>query len=113
MTEAEEEAGQDVGARSGVDASDAGVRPRSVEAPDGSWEVRVAGVTRSGSGQDAGAPLLLLSFARVGEPEASVREALTVGSSLEAIPDDDLAELFARSRSAQSISVPLPPAPSG
>jgi hypothetical protein len=63
------------------------------------WVVREAGSTRSGSGSDRGAPLLLLRFSRVAAPDAPLREALAVSSSLDEIEDEDLEELFRRSRS--------------
>jgi hypothetical protein len=74
-----------------------------VETREGRWEVRVAGATRSGTGPDAGASLLLLVFSSEDEPELPPREILTAGRSLEALTDEDLEELLARSR-------PRPPA---
>jgi hypothetical protein len=71
---------------------------RVIEAGDGAWEVTATGAARSGSGRDAGAPILLLTFSRRGAPEALPREVFAVARSLDELSDDELAELVARSK---------------
>lgn len=72
--------------------------PRIVESEAERWTVREAGATRSGSGVDRGAPLLLVHFDRVEAPEVAPREGLTVATSLDELHDEDLIELLRRSR---------------
>jgi hypothetical protein len=84
----------------GADESEPETRERVVEDEDGgTWWARVAGATRSGWPTDAGAPLLLVVFSPDGPEGEPEREAFAVGSSLESVPDEELAELLAeRSR---------------
>jgi hypothetical protein len=86
---------------------------RAFEADGAKWTVTPIGATRSGSGTDRGAPLLLLRFEKEGTPEPSAREGLAVASSLDDLYDDDLAELLLRSRVVRSPAPPpaAPPSP--
>lgn len=103
-----EEASREEASREKVSREEAASAPESVRTVDiegEAWTVRVEGATRSGSGQDAGAPLLFLTFTRGAEDGggprgqgAPEREALAVGASLGDLSDDALAELFSRSR---------------
>lgn len=79
--------------------------PPPVEAPslrffreDEEWIVRVEGRTRSGRREDAGAPLLLLSFARAEDPDRRLREAVGIGRSLETLTPGELGRLLDASR---------------
>lgn len=74
---------------------------RTIESEGNRWIVQEAGATRSGSGSDRGAPLLFLRFEMVDAPSPTVREGLAVASSLEDLNDDDLLDLFLRSRLAR------------
>lgn len=65
---------------------------------DEEWIVRVEGRTRSGRREDAGAPLLLLSFARAEDPERRLREAVGIGRTLESLTPGDLGRLLDASR---------------
>jgi hypothetical protein len=62
------------------------------------WTAQVTGQTRSGSGSDAGAPLLYLGFASAGTPEVLVREGIAVALVLDDLSDEDLESLFVRAR---------------
>lgn len=66
------------------------------------WEVTCIGATRSGEPGDAGAPLLLVRFERVGdeagENPAPVREGWAVGRELSEVPEFDLVQLLERAR---------------
>ena len=62
------------------------------------WVVREAGRTSSGQPTDPSAPLLFLTFARAEEPDTPVREALTVGRSLEALTETELEAVLERAR---------------
>jgi hypothetical protein len=77
---------------------------RTLRAEDQVWKVRSVGSVRSGTGPDAGAPLLLLTFAREEAPEVPVRERLGVGVSLDDLSDDDLLECLERSRPVRAPS---------
>lgn len=79
--------------------------PPPVEAPslrffreDEEWIVRVEGRTTSGRREDAGAPLLLLSFARAEDPDRRLREVVGAGRTLEALGPDQLGRLLDASR---------------
>ena len=62
------------------------------------WIVRLAGRTTTGSASDTGAPLLHLLFCSAGEPSVPIRETLSVGDSLDALGEDQLALLFESAR---------------
>lgn len=63
------------------------------------WIARLAGVSASGRARPgAGAPLMLITFARANEPDVVLFELLDVGRSLDALGSDQLAELMARAR---------------
>ncbi len=76
---------------------------RCVDTPEGRWAVRVDGATRTGCGSDAGAPLLMVTFTLEGEGAPDQRQVLAVGTSLDALSDEDLADLHRRARA------PAPP----
>jgi hypothetical protein len=71
---------------------------RFFESDGETWVVREVGQTRSGTGSDSGAPLLLLEFARSIDPEKPLRKNLAVATSLDALGDEELGELLQRSR---------------
>jgi hypothetical protein len=62
------------------------------------WVAQVTGQTRSGTGSDAGAPLLYLAFALTRTPTAWAREGIAVARSIDDLTDEDLESLFARAR---------------
>jgi hypothetical protein len=63
------------------------------------WIARVAGVSASGRARPgAGAPLVLISFARATEPDFVVLELLEVGRGLDDMNADQLDELIRRAR---------------
>jgi len=73
--------------------------PRIIEVDGAEWTVSAAGSTRTGTGSDHGAPLLLVRFERSGEgSEGNAREALAVAASLDELGDDALVQLMARTR---------------
>jgi len=78
--------------------------PRIITADGAEWTVTAAGSTRSGTGSDRGAPLLLVRFERngvgsgMGSSGAEAREALAVTTSLDDMGDAALLELMARTR---------------
>ena len=76
---------------------------RCVDTPEGRWAVRIDGAMRTGWGSDAGAPLLLVMFTLEGEGAPDQRQVLAVGTSLDALSDDDLTDLLRRARA------PAPP----
>ena len=69
---------------------------RTFEVEGEEWIARVVGSSRSGSGTDAGSPLILITFARSTDPEVYVREALGVGVALADVANHALLELFQR-----------------
>jgi hypothetical protein len=75
---------------------------RKIESGKDHWTVREAGATRSGSGTDRGAPMLLLQFEKVEAPEVPPQVCYAVAESLDNLDDEDLIELLRRSR-------PVPP----
>lgn len=76
---------------------------RCVDTPEGRWAVRIDGAMRTGWGSDAGAPLLLVTFTLEGEGAPDQRQVLAVGTSLDVLSDEDLADLLLRARA------PAPP----
>lgn len=66
---------------------------------DQEWIARVEGRTTTGLPQDAGAPLLFITFARAEEPERRVLEATTVARRLDEIPPGRLGALLDGARS--------------
>jgi len=90
----------------GSDPSESAGEPSAVpdvevefEARGDPWLARVGGLTRSGTSPDGGAPLLLVTFQPLPEKDREPRrEAWAVASGLEELSNDDLRELFERSR---------------
>lgn len=90
--------------------------------PDGKWLVRSGGRTRSGTGLDSGAPLVLVFFHKR-DPESGVveeepdREAWAVGRDPERWDPARLEDLLRKSRPFRPLpepppSTPTPPPPS-
>lgn len=65
---------------------------------DEEWIVRVEGRAETGGVHDRGAPLLFLTFARSGEPEERVLEAIRVGRHLADLSEGALREALAAAR---------------
>lgn len=65
------------------------------------WIVRITGRTITGTRPDSGALLMHLSFFRPEEPETPARRLVAVDRPLDALYEEDLAELFHRSRPAE------------
>lgn len=57
---------------------------------DEEWVVRVEGRTETGGPEDAGAPLLFLTFARAEDPQTRIREIVRVGRRLDALSEAEL-----------------------
>lgn len=84
------------------DSRPADVLPsRSFEARGEEWIVRITGRTVTGTRPDPGALLMQLTFYRSEDPEAPVRELLTVDRPLDALYQEDLEEFLDRSRPAK------------
>lgn len=66
------------------------------------WSTRAIGSARAGTSPDTAAPLLLLAFAGVDEPEAEEREVLVVANALSDLGIEALREAFARSKTRGS-----------
>ncbi len=90
-----------MGSADPADDSAGGSSPPVIEIADDRWIAQAIGSTRSGT-----APLLLVAFSRVDEPDVFVREALGVAESLADLGSHDLEELFARSRPYRAQGVP-------
>jgi hypothetical protein len=75
---------------------------RTFQVEDEQWLVRAAGFGRSGSGQDSGAPLLLLRLRRVAGEEVDEREALVVARTMDELSDEELGRAVSTSRPARS-----------
>lgn len=73
---------------------------RRFEVEGEEWIVRISGRTITGTRPDAGALLMHLSFFRGDDPEDLRRRLVTVDRPLDALYDEDLRELYARSRPA-------------
>lgn len=71
---------------------------RRFEVDGEEWIVRISGRTVTGTRPDAGALLMHLSFFRPDEPESALRGLITVDRPLDALYEEDLLELFERSR---------------
>lgn len=63
------------------------------------WIARITGRTVTGTRPDAGALLMELTFSRPDDPQNPFRKLLTVDRPLDALYDEDLIEMFERSRS--------------
>jgi hypothetical protein len=71
---------------------------RRIHVEGGSWLVRQTGATRTGTGGDAGAILLRVSFQAEGNGEEAVREALVAGASLATVTEEALDLAFRAAR---------------
>jgi len=71
---------------------------RIFQVEDEQWLARAAGLGRSGSGQDSGAPLLLLRLRRVAGVKVDEREALVVARTLDELSDEELRRALSASR---------------
>lgn len=74
---------------------------RRFEVDGEEWIVRITGRTITGTRPDSGALLMHLSFFRPEEPETPARRLVAVDRPLDALYEEDLAELFHRSRPAE------------
>ena len=64
------------------------------------WIVRLSGRASVGSRGDAGAQLLHLTFFRAADPSVAARQSVTVGKTIEDLPEDRLRELLGSARAA-------------
>ncbi|MFP3949020.1 MAG: hypothetical protein ACLFWG_09845 [Longimicrobiales bacterium] len=71
---------------------------RRFEVEGEEWIVRISGRTITGSRPDPGALLMHLSFFRSEDPEDPRRRLITVDRPLDALYEEDLRELYERSR---------------
>lgn len=78
------------------------VSSRTLHADGEEWIAEVTGQTRSGTGSDAGAPLLYIGFSPARSPASRVREGIAVATSIDDLSDADLEELFSRARSIRT-----------
>ena len=69
-----------------------------IRVEDEEWIARAIGSAQSGTAPDSGAPLLLVVFSHVREPEVYLREAVGVGESLADLSHHALEHLFEGSR---------------
>ena len=71
---------------------------KMIRVEDEEWIAWAVGSTQSGTAPDSGAPLLLVVFSRVQEPDVYLREAVGVGESLADLSHHALEHLFEGSR---------------
>ncbi|MDX1568291.1 MAG: hypothetical protein R3223_10860 [Longimicrobiales bacterium] len=77
---------------------------RRFEVEDQEWIVRISGRTITGTRPDPGALLMYLSFFRADDPEDPRRRLVTVDRPLDALYEEDLRELYQRSRPTERSS---------
>jgi hypothetical protein len=74
------------------------VPPRSFDVSEETWLARVGGMSLTGRRSDQGAPLLHVTFHRSTDPDVPVKETVLVGTSLDALDDEELILHMKRSR---------------